>query len=88
MTDGPLRRDWGHSGDSFTVAIGPWDRGMALAVPYPYPTTPKQMVTNDSYPAVKATADSGSLRAETYSCRVIPQNSVSENRDRVVPKAL
>jgi len=26
---------------------------------------PKQTVTNDSYPAVKATADSGSLRAET-----------------------
>jgi len=25
----------------------------------------KQTVTNDSYPAVKATADSGPLRAET-----------------------
>jgi hypothetical protein len=38
---------------------------MALAVPYRYPMTPKQTVTYDSYPAVKGTADSGSLRAET-----------------------
>jgi hypothetical protein len=47
------------------------ERPRSLAVP-PFEATerltvsdPKQMVSNDSYPAVKATADSGSPRAET-----------------------